>query len=303
MMAVARPDGPIPLPDPALLEPAPDLPGAMLPRIGPGGRMPRVAYAAGALPANGQPRVALLLGGIGISEPETDVAIRSTPAAVSLAITPYAVKTDRVLEAARLAGHETLVSIPMEPQGFPLNDAGNRSLLTGNSPAQNQQRLIWALSRFTGYVGATSALAGGLRGERFAGSPEQMAPVLSDLASRGLLFVDARPGAAVPAKVGGRSVDVLIDQQPTRADVEARLAELEHLARDRGTAVGLVMEPRPVTVDRVAAWARTVPTRGVVLVPVSALVPPPASAAPQAQAASATTTPPAVVQGPGKTQR
>ena len=62
-------------------------------------------------------------------------------------------------------------------------------------PEQNRQRLEWALSRMAGYVGATGAL-GTTRGERFAALPDQMNPVLTELAKRGLLYVDSRPGAS-----------------------------------------------------------------------------------------------------------
>lgn len=271
----AHPGDPIPPPDPALQEAAPDLPGLTLPKIGPDGRAPRLAYAAGADTPDARPRVAFLISGIGLSEPESDAAIRATPAAVSLAFSPYAVATDKLLEQARAGGHETLVSLPMEPQGYPLNDAGNRALLTGNAGALNRQRLIWTLARFPGYVGATNALGGGLRGERFAGFDEQMSMVLDELAARGLLYIDARPGMAQPARITGRSVDVIIDEPTGRADIEAKLAALEQQARDHGSALGLATEPQPVTVDRIAAWTHTLAMRGLALVPVSALALPP----------------------------
>jgi polysaccharide deacetylase 2 family uncharacterized protein YibQ len=69
-------------------------------------------------------------------------------------------------------------------------------------------------------------------------------------------------------------VDVLVDEPPVRSEIEAQLARLEQIARDRGAALGLAGQPMPVTVERLAAWAATLGSRGVVLVPVSALVPP-----------------------------
>jgi uncharacterized protein len=44
------------------------------------------------------------------------------------------------------------------------------------------------------------------------------------------------------------------------------------LARDRGAALGLASAPTPVAVERLAAWAALLEQRGVVLVPVSAVV-------------------------------
>ena len=276
--AADAPPGQPPLiapPDPALLEPSKVFLGGVLPKIGPGGRAAMRAYAApfDVAAAAGRPLVALLLSGIGMSETDSEEAIHLTPGAVSLAVSPYAYRPERLLGDARVSGHEVLLSLPMEPDRYPIDDAGNRALLTGNQPAVNQQRLEWALTRFAGYVGATGAL-GGLRGERFADAGELMAPVLHELASRGLLYIDPRPDAAVPAGSAiGRKVDVLIDEPaPVRAEIEANLARLEQVARDHGSALGLVSMPRPVTLDRIAAWAATLASRGIVLAPVSALV-------------------------------
>lgn len=278
--------GSIASPDPALLEASSVFQGGMLPRRGPGGRGAALSYAApfDAAAAGMRPRVALLLSGIGMSETDSEQAIHRTPPQVSLAVSPYAFRPERLLADARATGHEVLLSIPMEPDGYPLDDPGNRALLTGNAPGVNEQRLEWALTRFAGYVGATAALAG-LRGARFAAAPELIGPVLHDLDRRGLIYVDPRPGAAPLGIAAGRQVDVLIDEPaPVRAEIDAHLAKLEQMARDRGAALGLIGVPRPVTLDRIAAWAAGLDSRGLVLAPVSALAkpPPPATIAGEA---------------------
>ena len=61
-----------------------------------------------------------------------------------------------------------------------------------------------------------------------------------------------------------------IDEKAARPAIDARLEELETLARQTGRAVALGY-PYPVTLERVAAWARGVEKRGFVLAPVSAL--------------------------------
>jgi polysaccharide deacetylase 2 family uncharacterized protein YibQ len=268
--------GPIPSPQPALLEPAPEMPDAMLPRIAADGRMPMQVYARGFDRNSRQPRAGLLLAGVGLNEADSEDAIRTLPGGITLAFSPYAVRPQKLLEAARLSEHEFLISIPMEPQGYPLNDAGNQALLTGAPAAQNMRKLYWALTRIAGYVGATGAL-GTLRGERFAGMPEQIRPVLQTLAERGLLYVDARPAAPNSPGSWGRSVDLVIDEPAVRPEIEAKLAQLEQIAREKGSALGLAGAVRPVTMDRIAVWASGLAARGVVLAPVSALVQPPAS--------------------------
>jgi polysaccharide deacetylase 2 family uncharacterized protein YibQ len=72
----------------------------------------------------------------------------------------------------------------------------------------------------------------------------------------------------------------VVDEPAVRTEIEANLARLEQVARDRGAALGLVGEPRPVTLARLAAWAATLGARGLVLAPVSAIAQPPPAPTP-----------------------
>ncbi len=268
--AKAEWDGKIAEPDPALLEPSRAFPSAGLPRIGADRRLPRLVYRRPAPPPGARPRIALLLAGVGLAAADSRAAIDRLPGAVSLAFSAYTPNPEALLEAARSRGHEILASVPMEADGFPWNDAGPRSLLTGNPPAANRENLEWAMSRLQGYVGLTGA-SDGLRGERFADQGSSFGLVLEEATQRGLLYIDPRPGAPAPTGTG-RTVDAVIDDPATRADIEAKLILLERRARDHGSALGLAGPLRPATVERIAAWAEDVEKRGYQLVPVSALV-------------------------------
>lgn len=277
---------PIAPPDPAMLAPSIPYPDLRVPRIAADGRMPMQVYAGGFDMADTRPKVALVLAGIGQSEAYSDDASKLLPPAVTFAVSPYANQPGRLLDAIRARGHEYLLSLPMEPQGSPVDDAGPQSLLTGAQPAQNMQRLEWALTRFAGYAGATSALDG-LRGERFAASSTQLDPVLDVLAKDGLFYIDATPASSrsapfQPTRIQGRAVDLVIDEPAVRVEIERKLQALEQIARDQGSAIGLAGLPRPVTIDRIAAWANGLAGRGIALAPVSVLVmkaPSPTSAA------------------------
>ena len=272
--------GPVTDPDPGLLEPAGDGSGLNLPRIASDGRVAMKVYAAGFDHSSRRPRVGLLLAGIGLNEAESDAAIRALPGAVSLAVSPYAANVTKLLATARTAGHEFLISVPLEPAGFPLNDPGPHALLTDKSTTENLRNLYWALSRVDGFVGATGAI-GTMRGERLAAMADQMDMVLSELAGRGLLYIDPREERAPVARAWGRHVELVIDDPADRevADrgmIDARLAALEQMAKDTGSALGMVMRPTPVAVARIAAWSNGLADRGLALAPVSALAMPPA---------------------------
>lgn len=271
--ALARPDA-------ALLEPAPHIPGGFLPRIARDGRTPMQVYAAGFDAQDHRPRVAILIAGVGMNVAESAAAVEKLPGAVSLAVSPYANRLDDLLDHARNAGHELLISLPMEPAGYPLNDPGHHALLTGASMSENAQRLEWAITRFSGFVGATGAL-GTLRGERFAASLGQMASLFDTLAERGLLYVDPRPnarliGGARQSAIAYRGVDLVVDDVAANGAgaeaIDAALARLEKLAQGRGAAIGLVSQPSPLVVDRLGVWAVGLAERGLALAPVSAVV-------------------------------
>lgn len=268
-----------PLPRPAgLLEPAPGLPGRMLPRIAGDGRTPAAAYAVAAPATAGLHPIALVLDGIGLDEALSERAIRELPRAVTLAFSAYTPDgaAERLSGDARTAGHECLVSVPMEPAGRPFADEGTRALLTGADARANEDNLHWALSRVTGCVGATGASDGG-EGARFADSGTAFDDMLQEIRGRGLLYLDPRPGARVPDDPGVRAADLVIDRQEdvnaplTGGLVDERLAQLETLARERGGAIGIAGPPLPVLIGRIAAWSRGLAARGGVLVPVSHL--------------------------------
>jgi hypothetical protein len=259
---------PIPAPDTALLEQGRF--GA-LPRVGADGRTSIRAYAGQFDRQDSRPRIGIIVADIGISNAQTEDAIRRLPPAVTFAISPYAPRAAQVAERLRAKGAETLIGLPLEPAGYPLNDPGNRALLTGRSAPENMANLEWVLSRFPGYVGAIGVV-GGMRGERFAAMEQSYLALQESLRNRGLLFVDARPGVAGPARAWGRSVDVILDEPATRTEIERRLGELETIAKARGSSLGLAHAATPVVVDRLVAWAAGLERRGVVLAPVSVLI-------------------------------
>ena len=266
--------GPVNDPDPALLEPVAGSVADTLPRVAADGRKPMRVYAAGFDPTTTRPRVGILVAGVGLNVADSKRAIADLPGAMSLAVSPYSDNPEPLLASARLAGHEYLLSLPMEPLRFPLNDAGPNAILTTLSPQQNLPRLLWALSRLKGYAGATDIL-GAMQGERLADMPDQMAPILAELSRRGLMYVAAPNQASPVPSVWSKAIDLVIDNPATAADIDARLAVLEAMARDHGAALGLIEAPRPVVVERLTAWANGLSNRGLALAPVSALMRPP----------------------------
>jgi polysaccharide deacetylase 2 family uncharacterized protein YibQ len=62
------------------------------------------------------------------------------------------------------------------------------------------------------------------------------------------------------------------DEFAIRREAAAELGQLAELARAKGSALGFAGTVRPVTTQRLAAWAIGLAADGLVLAPVSALV-------------------------------
>ncbi|WP_173582629.1 divergent polysaccharide deacetylase family protein [Acetobacter musti] len=267
----------IPAPLPDLLEDAPGEPGHSLPKIGADGALPRRVYAA-TVPAvpPGNARVAILLDGFGLSEDLSRVALQSLPWTISFAIPAYAPARQTLMDGARQSGHEIFLSLPMEPSTAPLDDEGPRALGYDHTPTADKQNLDWALSRFSGYVGATNAFSG-LDGDAYAQSPD-FRMVSKELDARGLRYLNATPGTSWVGPVVGGNAAITLDTDADSSGVDGQLAHLVEMAKGSGQAIAVAGPMRPVLLQRLAEWSRGLGDKGVTLVPVSALCDNPAPA-------------------------
>ena len=244
-----------------------------LPKIAANGVRPSEAFAqpVGALPGKPDaPRVAIIIGGLGVSARDTASAIANLPGSVTLGFVPYG--NDGALVAqARNRGHEVLLQVPMEPFDYPNNDPGPETLLTSLAPQQNIERLHWAMSRFEGYVGLMN-----LMGARFTSSEQALSPILRESGRRGLIFVDdgSNPRSAAGRIAGANNLlfakaEVTIDAVATPDEIDRALGRLEAAARERHVAVGIA-SALPVSIAHIANWAKSAAKRGILLVPITA---------------------------------
>lgn len=270
-----------PAPDPRLIERSRY---GLLPRIGKDGARPADVYArpwsAASAKANA-PCIALVIGGVGLSDAATAQAIDNLPGSITLAFAPYGNDLKGKSAEAREAGHEVILQLPMEPIDYPQTNPGPHTLLVSASASQNIEDLHWLLARFTGYTGVANFL-----GAKFAMNSDALKPVLSDINGRGLFFLDdgssaQSMGLSLAQDLGLPAVraDILLDapsdqgapQTTTAATIDFNLSKLEAIARDKGIAIGMAND-LPGSVDRLALYAKEAEARGIVLIPLSAAV-------------------------------
>ena len=250
-------------------------PRGPIPKIAADGTRPSEAFARPVKPLPGKPdapRVALIISGLGVSASGTTEAVTKMPEAVTLAFMPYGPDVARLVTQARGEGHEILLQVPLEPFGYPENDSGPQTLLTSLTPEQNLERLHWLMSRMQGYVGIIGAM-----GARFTASEQSFAPVMREIAKRGLIFVDDGANArSVAGRIAGGSslafakADIVLDAVPTPGEIDHALGRLEMAAREHSFAVGIA-SALPVSIEHIAKWAREAESRGVLLVPITAI--------------------------------
>jgi polysaccharide deacetylase 2 family uncharacterized protein YibQ len=244
-----------------------------IPKVGADGARPADVYARPVKPQASradQPRIAIVIEGLGISANGTAEALAKLPAPVTFAFVPYGIDIERWVSRARGEGHEVMLQVGMEPFDYPDNDPGPQTLLTSLTAEQNIDRLHWYLARFQGYVGVTS-----LMGARFMATDQALSPVIREVGKRGLIwFDDGSSPRSTAAQISGAAnvafakADAVIDAVPTASAIDNALARLEAIARSRGIAIGSASS-LPITVARIAEWAKAADARGVLLVPVS----------------------------------
>jgi uncharacterized protein len=246
-----------------------------IPKIAADGTRPADAFARPVTPLPGKPdapRVALIVGGLGVSATATAAAVAKLPGPVTLGFVPYGGDAAAQATRAHNGGHEILLQVPMEPFEYPDNDPGPQTLLTSLTAQQNIDRLYWVMSRFQGYVGISSTM-----GALFTASEPSFGPILREVAKRGLIYVD---DGSNPRSIAGRiagsnnlpfaHADVIVDAVPTPAEIDRALGRLEMAARERGMAVGIA-SALPVSIDHIAKWAKAAESRGLLLIPISAV--------------------------------
>lgn len=247
-----------------------------IPRMSSTGQTPFAAYSrASGDPAatDGKPTIAIVVSGLGINPNGTMEAIQKLPAEVTLAFAPYGKGLERSVASARTSGHEVLLEVPLEPFDYPDNDPGPDTLLTGQAPRDNLNKLFSVMSRFGGYVGLLNNM-----GARFTASGADFGPVMEELGARGLGYLDdgssnrsLAPQLARANRVPFARVDTVVDSNPSRGPILAQLQALEDRATAKGSAIGIV-SALPVSIEVIAEWARGLEDKGIQIVPASALM-------------------------------
>jgi hypothetical protein len=247
-------------------------------------------------------KVAVVIGDLGLNQVATDTAINKLPAAVTLAFSPYARDLKKWMDKAKASGHEVLIEVPMESKAFPAEDPGPLGLLTSADAKDNQEKLDTILKNAGPAIGVFDD-----EGSKFRESDANIAPVFATLKEKKLFYVQGEPGVRVgEATVPSAVADVVLDERPFRAAVDARLDYAERLAKYQGSAVA-ALSAKPIGFERLVLWIEQAQKKGIALTPISQVLtaaensePASAKVAPPAPGAKPATPPPAGAKQPAR---
>ena len=231
-----------------------------------------VAEAIDFAPEEGKPLIAIVIDDMGVDRRRTQEALEAFPSEVTLAYLPYASDIAEQVQAARAAGHEITVHMPMQPQRDTIYPGPN--VLHGDlDEAELRRRIDVNLAAFDGYAGLNNHM-----GSKFTQDARGIDILMREVRKRGLYFLDSRTisnsvaeqtAAAYGVPVTHR--DVFLDDKETEAFTRDALLKVERTARRKGSAVA-IGHPKDITTRMLAAWIPTLEEKGFQLAPMSAVL-------------------------------
>lgn len=200
----------------------------------------------------GEGKLAIIIDDMGTSVAEyRRLSSMKTP--ITFAVIPGLPQDTQVAEAAHAEGHEVIIHMPMEPQGYPQRRLEKNGLLVSYSDLEIESRVAEYLRAVPHADGANNHM-----GSRFTEVREKMLPALRVLNGGGLFFVDSRTspksvGCSAARELGMRTAgrNVFLDNVQDVAAIRKQLNEAATLAKKKGRAIA-IGHPHAATMQALA---------------------------------------------------
>jgi len=191
---------------------------------------------------------------------------------VTLAVLPNTPYAGKVCELAERDGLEVILHLPMEPR-VETAHLEKDTVMTGMDDArvkaimENAFRSVYAAKGVSNHMGSKATGDMGL-----------MSAVLGGIGERGMFFLDSvtTDGSVCAPAAESEGVpflrrDIFIDNEPDAGKIKAQLEKLEHIARDKGFAIGIGHD-RTLTISVLAEEIPGMRERGIDFVRLSDLL-------------------------------
>jgi len=194
-------------------------------------------------------------------------------APLSFSVLPNGTFSKSIARRVRQADRELLLHLPMEPKGYPEVNPGIGALLTEMTDMELVAVLRKNLDALPYVKGVNNHM-----GSKFCENKGKLRPIMRELKSRGLFFVDSRTTSGTQAyrvaqeeEVPSAERNVFLDNIQSPQAVRRQLKRLIQLAKLKGQAIGIA-HPHEVTLKVLKEDIPKLSSSGVELVPVSQLV-------------------------------
>lgn len=218
------------------------------------------------------PLVTIIMDDLGRSTSVAE-ALVALAEPVTFSILPGEANAAEVAEIGYASGHEIMLHVPMEPQGYPAVNPGDDALFVKYSSEEIRIRFDQFLLQVPHVSGTNNHM-----GSRFTEDSRALAPVMKSLQEKGLFFVDSRTTGgtkvtetALKYGVPTLSRDVFLDNVADVAAIAKEIRRLENRARKQGQAIG-ICHPYPETLEALRQELPKLSEQGVTVVPVSVLL-------------------------------
>lgn len=214
-----------------------------------------------------KPVIAIVIDDMGVS-PRRSKDIISLNAPVTTAFLTYAGHLPQQVEAARKAGHEIMIHVPMQAKTN--KDAAPDVLTVAMSPDEVKSRLEEMLAKFKDIKGINNHM-----GSLFTENSQSLGAVMEVLHRRNLFFLDSKTSAQSVGRQEARKFNVVyvhrhvfLDNENNVEYITKQLGLAEGIARRNGYAVA-IGHPKSGTYEALKAWIPTLEEKGIKLVPMS----------------------------------
>lgn len=228
---------------------------------------PRELNAEPFLEPRDRPRIAIVIADWPSVEDEADALMAQLPQAATVAISRDLPNATRLINRARVRGHEVLVTLPFDGA-----EQASDALRLDRSGQENIARLDAVLAGADRAVGLI-----GVGDGSFMGDATAIGPVLTQVALDGYLFVTgpgnphdqvARLAGRIGLPVAGPAID--LTASPSRPAIDAALDRLADQAERDGGALATARASAAL-VAALADWQADLDARGLSLAPITAI--------------------------------
>ncbi len=215
-----------------------------------------------------KPTLTVVLQSLGMKGEIAKKAILETSKNIVLAFSPYSPGLKDLCKQARDKEHEILISLFLEPNSYPQEDPGPKTLLTRQKDSENLDRLNWALSQGEFYVGVLNS-----NGGAFSGKEHSMTFLGNALKARKTPYIDGTPTDASKKVFRNTGLEYsIIDEQvneiASSEDIENSFKNAIALSKKNGSSI-IVVPPTPAIFKKLIDLEANLKNEGIDLAPIS----------------------------------